>query len=126
LNSLFGEPKFTKIPSFQEFSMLKKTVFLALITLMAVSFATAKTYTVKLNQPSIVEGKELKPGNYKVELTGDKVKLTSGNETVETAAKSEEGTERFAFTSVRYVDENGKMKISEIRLGGTSTKLVFN
>lgn len=106
--------------------MLKKTVFLALITLMAVSFATAKTYTVKLNQPSIVEGKELKPGNYKVELTGDKVKLTSGNETVETAAKSEEGTERFAFTSVRYVDENGKMKISEIRLGGTSTKLVFN
>src|SRR5690606_16339670 len=95
LNSLFGEPKFTKIPSFQEFSMLKKTVFLALITLMAVSFATAKTYTVKLNQPSIVEGKELKPGNYKVELTGDKVKLTSGNETVETAAKSEEGAERF-------------------------------
>ncbi len=106
--------------------MLKKTLFLTLITLMAASFATAETYTVKLHQPSIVEGKELKPGNYKVELTGEKVKLTKGNETVETAAKSEDSTERFAFTSVRYTDENGKMKISEIRLGGTSTKIVFN
>ena len=106
--------------------MLKKTVFLTLITLMAVAFATAKTYPVKLHKPSMVEGKELKPGSYKVELAGEKVKITNGKETVETVAKTEDGPVRFASTSVRYTGENGKMKISEIRLGGTSTKLVFN
>jgi hypothetical protein len=93
---------------------------------MAVSFATAKTYTVKLHQPSMVEGKELKPGNYKVELGDAKVTITNGKETVETAVKTEDGSERFSSTSVRYTDDNGKMKIREIRLGGTSTKLVFN
>jgi hypothetical protein len=106
--------------------MLKKVFFLMVVTLMAVSFATAKTYTVKLHQPSMVEGKELKPGNYKVELNDAKVMITNGKETVETAVKTEEGDVRFSSTSVRYTDDNGKMKIREIRLGGTSTKLVFN
>jgi hypothetical protein len=106
--------------------MLKKVFFLMVVTLMAVSFATAKTYSVKLHQPSMVEGKELKPGNYKVELNDAKVMITNGKETVETAVKTEEGDVRFSSTSVRYTDENGKMKIREIRLGGTSTKLVFN
>ena len=106
--------------------MLKKVFFLIVVTLMAVSFATAKTYTVKLHQPSMVEGKELKPGSYKVELNDAKVMITNGKETVETAVKTEEGDVRFSSTSVRYTDDNGKMKIREIRLGGTSTKLVFN
>ena len=94
--------------------MLKKSVFLMLTILMAVSFASAKTYTVRLHQPSVVE------------VSDAKVMFTNGKESVETQVKAEENTERYAATSVRYAEENGKMKIREIRLGGTSTKLVFN
>ncbi len=106
--------------------MLKKSVFLMSMLLMAVSFASAKTYTVRLHQPSVVEGKELKPGSYKVDVSDAKVMFTNGKDSVETKATAEENTERYAATSVRYAEENGKMKIREIRLGGTNTKLVFN
>jgi hypothetical protein len=81
---------------------------------------------VKLHQPSVVEGKELKPGNYKVQLSDSAITITNGKETVESTIKTEEGSERFASTSVRYTEDAGKMKIREIRVGGTSTKVVFN
>ncbi|MCW5964222.1 MAG: hypothetical protein KIT83_09295 [Bryobacterales bacterium] len=106
--------------------MLKKVLFLTAILLLSVSVASAKTFTVKLHQASMVEGKELKPGNYKVELTDSKATITNGKETVETAIKTEESNERFGQTSVRYTDAEGKMKIREIRVGGTNTKVVFN
>ena len=106
--------------------MLKKILFLTAIFLVSVSMVSAKTFTVKLHQPSMVEGKELKPGNYKVQLTESTATITNGRETVETAIKTEEATERFGATSVRYTDTNGKMKIREIRVGGTNTKVVFN
>lgn len=106
--------------------MLKKMFFLAAILLLSLSVASAKTFTMKLHQPSMVEGKELKPGNYKVELADGAITITNGRETVESAVKTEETTERFASTSVRYTDDGGKMKIREIRVGGTNTKVVFN
>lgn len=106
--------------------MLKKVLFLTAILLLSVSVASAKTFTVRLHQPSVVEGKELKPGNYKVELADSKATITNGKETVETAVKTEETNERFGQTSVRYTDTDGKMKIREIRVGGTNTKVVFN
>ena len=106
--------------------MLKKILFVTAIFLLSVSTASAKTFTVKLHQASVVEGKELKPGNYKVQLTETTATITNGRETVETAIKTEESAERFETTSVRYTDTDGKMKIREIRVGGTTTKVVFN
>ncbi len=106
--------------------MLKKVFFLTAIFLLSLSVASAKTFTVKLHQASVVEGKELKPGNYKVQLTDSTLTITNGKETVETAVRTEEAAERFSTTSVRYTDADGKMKIREIRVGGTNTKVVFN
>jgi hypothetical protein len=45
---------------------------------------------------------------------------------VEAAAKIETADSKFSSTSVRYTSEGGKMKIQEIRLGGTNQKLIFN
>lgn len=106
--------------------MLKKVFFLTAILLLSFSVASAKTFTVKLHQPSVVEGKELKPGNYKVQLSDSTATITNGKQTVETAVKTEETAERFPSTSVRYTEQDGRMKIREIRVGGTGTKLVFN
>jgi hypothetical protein len=95
-------------------------------TLALAIASAASSYHFSLFQPSVVAGKELKPGDYKVELNGDKAIIKAGKQTVEAAVKVETGTEKFSETSVRFDTTNGKMTVQEIRLGGTNTKLVFN
>jgi hypothetical protein len=95
-------------------------------TLALAVASAASSYRVSLFQPSMLAGQELKPGDYKVELNGDKAMIKAGKQTIEATVKVENGTERFPETSVRYSDANGKMTVTEIRLGGTHTKLVFN
>jgi hypothetical protein len=89
-------------------------------------FASAASYSVTLFQPSMVSGTELKAGEYKLTIDGDKATITKGKEKVEAVVKMESTENKFPSTSVRYSDQGGKMKIQEIRLGGTTTKVVFN
>jgi hypothetical protein len=104
--------------------MLRK--LLLIFACAALAVAAGDTYRVTLFQPSIVSGTELKPGDYKLELNGDKVLIKQGKNTVEAQVKVENGNEKFSATSIRYAAESGKYKVQEIRLGGTTTKLVFN
>jgi len=106
--------------------MTKTMKFFALFLTFALLTASAASYTVTIFQPSQFGGKELKPGEYKLVVENDKVVIQKGKEKVEQTAKVETADSKFASTSVRYSDQNGKMKVQEIRLGGTTTKLVFN
>ena len=106
--------------------MTKTMQFLALFLTLALMVASAATYNVTLFQPSFVGGKELKAGDYKLTVEGDKAILSMGKQKVEAAAKITTADTRFSSTSARYVTEDGKMKITEIRLGGTNQKLIFN
>ena len=96
------------------------------LLILALAIASASTHTVTLFQPSVVSGTELKPGDYKLTLESDKAIIQKGREKVEATVKVESGDAKFSSTSVRYTSEAGKYKIREIRLGGTSTTLVFN
>jgi hypothetical protein len=87
--------------------------------------ASADTFRVTLFQSSTVNGTELKPGDYKIELKDSKVVISKGKQTVEAQVKVENGDSKYNATSVRYNNGEGKYKIQEIRLGGTKTKLVF-
>ena len=91
---------------------------------MAVASA-ASNYSVTLFEPSVVGSKELKPGDYRLEVNGEKAVLKAGKNTVEAAVKVENGSEKFARTVVKYGIGDGKYRVQEIRLGGTSTTLVF-
>jgi len=106
--------------------MTKTTKFFVLFLTFAMLCASAATYSVTLFQPSNVAGKDLKPGEYKLTVDGDKAVIAKGKEKVEAAVKLENADSKFSATSVRYADQNGKLKIQEIRLGGTTTKVVFN
>lgn len=106
--------------------MMKKWMTLLAMALFTVGIASAKTHTIKIHTPSNVDGQELAPGNYKLNVEGDKVTITNGKKTLEAAAKVEEASEKFSRDSVRYTEVDGKMKVREIRLGGTNTKLVFS
>jgi len=102
--------------------MMRKAVF---VLMAAVAVVNAKSYTVNLFQPTVFGNVELKPGEYKVEVNEQTAVIRNGKLRGESPVKVENGETKYDTTTVRYDNGGGKMKIQEIRLGGTKTKLVF-
>jgi hypothetical protein len=106
-------------------TMMKK-LLLALSTVALSAAAAADTYRVTLFQPSVIGGATLKPGDYKVEVTGNRAVIKGNGARVEADVKVAPAEQKFPSTSVRYSNGDGAMKVEEIRLGGTKTRLVFD
>jgi hypothetical protein len=102
-----------------------KTLLLSVLTLGLAAASAASTYKVTFFQPTIVGEKELQPGVYKVEVKDSTAVISKGKQSVEAPVKSEAGDSKFASTTVRYKNGDGKYRIEEIRFGGTNTKIVF-
>lgn len=105
---------------------MTKKILLSFATLALAVASAASSYKVTLFQPSLVAGTELKPGDYKITLTDNKAVITSGKTSVEAAVKTETADSKFSSTTVRYRNGDGKYRVQEIRLGGTTTKIVFD
>jgi hypothetical protein len=97
---------------------------LCLATIAMVASA-APAYKVTLTESAIVAGSVVKPGDYKIVVNGDKATLTSGIIRLEVPVKVETGSEKFQYTQVECRTESGKNLLDDIRVGGTTTKLVF-
>jgi hypothetical protein len=97
-----------------------------LLFTLALSISSAKTYRLTLFQPSVVSGTELKPGDYNLDLNGEKMVIRQGKIAAEASVKQEVNGHKFSSTSVRYAVRDGKNHVIEVRLGGTATKLVVN
>lgn len=104
--------------------MTKKLV-LALGMFAATLAWAASGYTVNLSKPAIVGNTEIKPGDYKLELDGDKATLRHGKTSVEAEATIETTETKFNQTSACCLGEDGKYRLQEIRVGGTNTKVTF-
>jgi len=106
---------------------MKLVRFVVCFGTLAMAFASAaEKYTVTLHQATMVAGTELKAGDYKVEVNGNKAILTRGKKSVEAPVKVENGDQKYSATTVRYATAGGNYQIDEIRVGGTKTKLVFD
>ncbi len=103
---------------------MKKFV-MAFATLALVSASAAERYSVELTVPSEVNGHVLQPGSYRLELTGNHAVLKSGKTVVEADAQVEKESKKFFETTVRYAP-GPNSKIEEIRIGGTTVKVVFS
>lgn len=103
-----------------------KKIIVCLVAAVSFVWAGAMSSNVTLFQPAELNGVTLKAGDYKVVVNGDKLTLQSGKAKAEASVKSEQNGEKFGSTSIRYNNGDGKMKITEIRIGGTNTKLVVN
>ena len=106
--------------------MKMATLLVCLGTVTSAFAAAASRYTIDFRNPAVVSGMELKPGIYKMEVTGDKAMIQGSKQQVEASVKVEEMNEKFGNTTVRYSMADGKYKVTEIRLGGTKTKVLFN
>ena len=102
------------------------TKLLAVIVVLGMSLAQAKSYHVTLYEKSFLGSAELKPGEYTIELKDQQVVVKNGKLHAEAAVKVETESGKFPTTTVRYTNGDGKYKITEIRLGGTNMKLVVN
>lgn len=99
---------------------------IALFVLFAVAVAWAAAgYNVTLSKPAVVGGAEIKAGNYKLELNGDKAVLKNGKTTIEADVTVEAAPNKFDSTSACCLGEDGKYRLQEIRVGGTTTKVTF-
>jgi hypothetical protein len=99
-----------------------KKLMIGFTTFALAIASAASSYRVTLFQPSKLGGTELKAGEYKIELKDNKAVVKDGKKVIEADVKVETADQKFSSTTVRYT-EGGK--ISEIRVGGTNTRLVF-
>ncbi len=106
-------------------NVLSQKFLLAFSTVALAAASAADSYRVTLFQPSVVNGKTLKPGEYRLEVANNKATIKAGKETIEADVRVEAMEQKYGATSVRYQTGEGAARIEEIRLGGTKTKLVF-
>ena len=105
--------------------MIRKVLLsFAVVALAAV--ASAKSYTVNLSEPAVLGTTQFQPGEYKVEVVDQKAVIRNGKLHGEFPVKVETANSKYNTTTVRYSNGDGKLRIQEIHIGGTTTKLVFS
>ena len=106
--------------------MTMRKVLPLFMVVAGLAVAGARSYTVSVSRPNMIGATELQPGDYKIEVGGDKAVIRQGKLQTESPVKVEEGDTKFTNNVVRYVTSaDGRAHIQEIRIGGTRTKLVF-
>ncbi len=109
--------------------MIKKLVLAFAALALATAFGGAVSgvhYKITLLQPSVVKGTELKAGEYRLQLVNETATITGQKLTVDVPVKVETNERKYDSTAIRYIEQNGKAIVSEIRIGGTKTKLLIN
>ena len=99
------------------------TVLALTLTAAAQMQAKSKKQDLQLFWDTEVAGTTLKPGDYKVGVDGSTATVYKGGKSVATfAVRSEAVGEKFRASSVVYGGNDRILR--EIRIGGTTTKLI--
>ena|ERR1700693_5136367 len=101
--------------------MVKNILFGFSFLALAVASA-ASSYNVTFYEPVMINGSELKAGDYKLELKDKTAVIKQGKSVIEAPVTVQNDSQKFQRTAVRM---NG-LQIEEIRIGGTSTRVVFD
>jgi hypothetical protein len=103
---------------------MNKKLFISLSTFALAIALGATSYRVNLPKTTIISGTQLKPGDYKVELSGNKLILKNGKTTVDAEVIVENGAATFNQTTTCCLAEDGKYRLQELRIGGTNLKVL--
>jgi hypothetical protein len=103
---------------------MKKLLLSFAVVAVGIASAASNTFKVTLDHNTWVGGTELKAGEYKVSAEGDKITLSAGKNStpITVPAKVENAAKKFDDTVLRV---DGKQKLEEIRVGGTTMRIVF-
>lgn len=103
---------------------MKKLIFLTLV-LALVAFAASKTFHVTFDTDGWIGATEVKAGDYKVTVDGDKAVMKSGKKVIEVPAKLETVGREFQVSAVVMKPVGNKQQITEIQIGGSKYRIVF-
>jgi len=101
---------------------MKKTLLLSFVALGATAFAASGTFKVNLTQDSVIEGKTVKAGQYKISVENGNAVLKQGKQSIEVPAREETEPDKVSSTELMYKDNTN---LQAIRMGGTHTNIVF-
>ena len=101
---------------------MKKALVLSFVALATSAFAASGSYKVNVLQDSVIEGKAIKAGQYKVSVENGNAVFTSGKNTIAVPAREETQSNKVSTTEMIYSDSTN---LQEIRVGGTHTKITF-
>lgn len=101
--------------------MVKKLV-VTFVSAALMTLSAAGSYHFTISKDVSAAGKQLKAGDYKLEMKGDVAVLKHDGQTIEIPARVETAPNKFVTTSVMYANEK---EITQVVFGGTHTKIVF-
>jgi len=104
---------------------MRKILFAFATVALAAASAASNTFHVNIDQPTWVGGTQLKPGDYKVEIEGDKAVMKIGKNVIEVPAKIENADKKFDTTTTRVTTVNNRQSLKEIRVGGSTMRVLF-
>ena len=104
-----------------------KTKLFTAFAIAALSIAGAKSYDITFDQPAMVGNLRLPAGHYsvKVDATTVHFKNLDTGKTIDATGKLGTAAQKYDSTSSISNAENGTLKVKEIDLGGTTTKIEF-
>ncbi len=83
--------------------------------------SAASSYKITLPADTWAGDTQLKAGDYKVQVEGDKATFMQGKTSIQVVASVETTAKKFSDTSL----ESSGTKLQAIDIGGTTTKIVF-
>ena len=98
-----------------------KNILIGFASIALAVASAATSYHVTFYQPVMINGSELKAGDYKVELKDKTAVIKQGKTVTEVPVTVENDSQKYQRTAVRL---NG-MQVEEIHIGGTNTRIVF-
>ena len=101
--------------------MFRKLLLSSISAGVMVAFAASNSYHVQIYQDSVIDGKSVKSGDYKIEMQNNKAVFTQGKQTIEVLAHAESVAKKFSSTEMEYRGNT----LQDIRVGGSKTEIIF-
>jgi len=106
---------------------IKSVLLVAVLVIVTLSVAAAKTYTVSVTTAVKAGSVQLKAGDYKLAVDGNKITFTEvkTNQSFTTDGKIENAAKSYENTKMETTTEGGATVVKDIELGGSKIKIDF-
>jgi hypothetical protein len=105
---------------------MKKILFALCVLTLPAAHAADNNYRFSLQHQATLNGTQLKPGDYRIQVDGDKATVRLGKTVIEAPVKVESADRKFQVTTVGLEGTGNNLRISEIAIGGSTTRIVFS
>jgi hypothetical protein len=99
----------------------------AVLTIFCLTLASAKTYDISLTSPAKVGDVQLKAGEYRMQVAGNKATFTdvATLKTYTTEIKIENSDTKFDGTKVNTTMDGATAVVKDIEIGGSKIRIDF-